>query len=203
MDYSPNSPAVYEQQEIIEHKLAGTFGALLFALAGGIVYFLLYQLGYLASLSGLIAIVCALKGYKLFAKKESTYGIVISVVMSILVIVLAWYACLSKDVYDAYIEWESNGVIDYTLTYWESVQVAYLYLEGEVAGSYFGDLAISLLLCIVGCFTTVRAAAKRTKAAKAQDDPDGYPVQAPSQAVVNPAPESEVNPESTADTTQQ
>ena len=124
-------------------------------------------------------------------------------VMSILVIVLAWYACLSKDVYDAYIEWESTGVIDYTLTYWESVQIAYLYLEGEVAGSYFGDLAISLLLCIVGCFTTVRAAAKRAKAAKAQDDPDGYPVQAPSQAVVNPASESEVHPESTADTTQQ
>ena len=71
MNYSPNSPAAYEQQEIIEHKLAGTFGALLFALAGGIVYFLLYQLGYLASLSGLIAIVCALKGYKLFAKKKA------------------------------------------------------------------------------------------------------------------------------------
>lgn len=31
MDYSPNSPAAYEQQEIIEHKLAGTFGAFLFA----------------------------------------------------------------------------------------------------------------------------------------------------------------------------
>ena len=52
------------------HKLAGDLRRIsMFALAGGIVYFLLYQLGYLASLSGLIAIVCALKGYKLFAVK--------------------------------------------------------------------------------------------------------------------------------------
>lgn len=170
------SPAAYEQREIVERKTAGTFGAFLFALAGGVVYFLLYQLGYLAGLSGLVAVVCALQGYRILAKKESTYGVVASVVSAVLVICLAWYACLAKDVYDAYIAWEAAGEISYSLTYWESVRVAYLYLKGETATSYFTDLAIGLVLCAAGCFTTVRAAAKRTKAAQ-DAAADGYPVQ--------------------------
>ena len=37
-----------------ENRLAGTVGALLFSLAGGVVYFLLYQVGYIAAISGLI-----------------------------------------------------------------------------------------------------------------------------------------------------
>ena len=34
-----------------ENRLAGTVGALLFSLAGGVVYFLLYQVGYIAAIS--------------------------------------------------------------------------------------------------------------------------------------------------------
>ena len=44
-----------------ENRLAGTVGALLFSLAGGVVYFLLYQVGYIAAISGLIGVICAFK----------------------------------------------------------------------------------------------------------------------------------------------
>ncbi len=91
-------------QTVEENRVAGSVGAFLFALAGGAIYFVLWQVGYVAAISGLIAVVCAMKGYELFAKKESRFGIIISVVMSVLVISIAWYLCLSLDVYQAYQE---------------------------------------------------------------------------------------------------
>ena len=87
-----------------ENRIAGTLGAFLFALAGGLVYFALWQVGFIAAICGAIAVICAMKGYKLFAKKESLYGVVTSVVVSVLVIAIAWYFCLAFDVYDAYKE---------------------------------------------------------------------------------------------------
>ncbi len=148
----------------VENRVSGTVGAFLFALVGGAVYFALWQVGYIAAISGLIAVVCAIKGYELFAKKESTYGIVISVVMSVLVIAIAWYLCLSKDVYDAYHEWYAAGEVDFTITFGEAVRNAYLFLaEPDIAGSYFISLAVGIALCALGCISPVRAAIKRAK----------------------------------------
>ena len=43
-----------------ENKGAGTVGAFLFALAGGLAFYLLYQVGKLAAISGIIGVSCAL-----------------------------------------------------------------------------------------------------------------------------------------------
>ena len=40
-----------------ENVVAGTVGALLFSLAGGILWYVLYQIGYIASISGFIGII--------------------------------------------------------------------------------------------------------------------------------------------------
>ncbi|MBO5914066.1 MAG: hypothetical protein J6Q72_01845, partial [Clostridia bacterium] len=104
-----------------ENVLAGIVGALLFSLAGGIVWFLLYQIGFLAAISGIIGVVCAIKGYAIFGKRESVKGVIISTVLAFLVIVAAWYLCLSYDVYKAYQDWFANGEVDFTLTFAESV----------------------------------------------------------------------------------
>ena len=52
-----------------ENFVAGLVGAFLFSLAGGIVWYLLYQIGFIASISGIIGVVCAVKGYAVFGKK--------------------------------------------------------------------------------------------------------------------------------------
>ena len=148
----------------VENRVSGTVGAFLFALVGGAIYFALWQVGYIASISGLIAVVCAFKGYELFAKKESTYGIVISVVMAVLVIAIAWYLCLSQDLYQAYQEWYEAGEVDFTITFGGAVRNAYRFLaEPEIARSYFGSLAIGIGLCALGCISPIRAAIQRTK----------------------------------------
>ncbi len=153
----PQSKAELEAQALIEQKpkenvLLGILGAFLFSLVGGVVYFVLYQLGYLAALSGIVAVICAMYGYKLFAKGESKKTVVIAVIMSFVVIVFAWYGCLAKDVYNAYAEWYQAGEIDYTITFSTAFSNAYKFLDDiDVARSYYTDLVMSLFLSIIGC----------------------------------------------------
>lgn len=173
------STAVLEAQAALEENprenvALGILGAFLFSLAGGVVYFVLYQFGYLAALSGIVAVVCAMYGYKIFAKGESRKGVVIAVIMSFIAIVLAWYGCLAKDVYDAYAEWYQSGEIDYTVSYTTAFLNAYIFLDdAEVARPYFADLAVSLFLSIVGCigmFVRKSADKKQSKKSKAKKE---------------------------------
>ena len=157
-----------QKEEAEENVLFGVIGAFLFSLVGGVLYYVLYQIGYLAAISGIVGVVCALKGYAFFAKKESKKGIVISIIMAALVLVIAWYFCLSNDVYLAYQEWYANGEVDFTLTFFESVSVAYMFLL-DVPG-YFADLGISLLLAGVGCAGYVTKVLKKNKAIAQQNE---------------------------------
>ena len=137
--------------EIRENVVAGIAGAFLFSLAGAVVYFLLHLVGYIASISGLIGVVCAIKGYAIFAKKESKKGIIIASIISILVIVMAWYFCLAYDVYDVYKTGFELGETDFSLTFFESVRVAPVFLEEpEILRAYLSDLALGLLFCLIG-----------------------------------------------------
>ncbi|MBQ2668968.1 MAG: hypothetical protein IJF56_10115 [Clostridia bacterium] len=147
-----------------ENVLAGIIGALLFSLAGGALWFILYQVGFLAGISGLVAVICSIKGYALFSKKESLNGVVISIVIAVLMMVLAWYLCLSLDVYRAYQEWYAAGEVDYTITFWEAIRGAYLFLsEGEILLAYLKDLGIGLVLCVVGAYRFVVDAVRRVR----------------------------------------
>jgi FtsH-binding integral membrane protein len=147
----PQTPPVQPVQLPNENVLAGIVGAFLFSLAGGIIWFLLYQVGILAAFSGLIGVVCAIKGYAIFGKRESTKGIIISTVIAFIVLVLAWYLCLSYDVYDAYQLWYEEGHVDFTLTFFESVRaVPYFFEDKEILIPYLKDLGIGLLFAALG-----------------------------------------------------
>jgi hypothetical protein len=81
-DFSGNNqenttPPVQPIEQKQENVVAGIFGALLFSLAGGIIWFLLYQIGYLAAISGIVGVICAIKGYGIFGKRESVKGVII------------------------------------------------------------------------------------------------------------------------------
>lgn len=150
-----------------ENVLAGAVGALLFSLAGGVLWFLLYQVGFMAGISGLVGVICAIKGYVFFAKKESLKGIIISIIAAVVIMIVAWYLCLSTDVYNAYQDWYANGEVGYTITFAEAVRGAYLFLEDtNIAMAYLKDLGIGLLLCVVGAFRFVSDAIRRMKQEK-------------------------------------
>ena len=147
-----------------ERVAAGIAGAFLFSLIGGVAWFLLYQVGIISSICGFLGVILAIKGYKLFAKKESVKGIIISSVIALLVLIAAWYICISKDVYDAYQLWHSEGEIEYTLTFVQSMAAVPKFMEvGEVASGWFRDLALGMVFALIGSGYTIFISIRRLK----------------------------------------
>ena len=163
-----NSTFIKEQ----ENTLAGVVGAFLFSLVGGILWFVLYQMGFLAAISGFVGVICAVKGYTFFSKtkNESVKCVVISSVMTAVVLIISWYFCVAYDIYYVFNEAFAAGEIDFTYTFFEAVQVApYMLLEDtEVLVAYAKDLGIGLLFAVLGVVYYLSLREKRMKAEKAK-----------------------------------
>ncbi len=141
-----------------ENVLLGTLGAFLFALAGGFAYYLFYMFGIIAALSGLIGVICAIKGYEIFSRSRSNRGIAISIAAAAVVLILAWYICFGMDVHALYADMYEIGEIDAVPPVGWCVLNAYRFLPVHPAALW--DLLVSLALAAVGCggyvFRTVR-----------------------------------------------
>ena len=163
-----NNSMVTEQ----ENTLAGVVGAFLFSLVGGILWFVLYQIGFLAAVSGFVGIICAVKGYTFFAKakNESVKCVVIASIMTALTLIVAWYFCVAYDIYYAYNEAFAAGQIDYTYTFFESVQVVPYILFGDISVliAYGKDLLIGLFCAVLGVVYYLSIREKRMKAEAAR-----------------------------------
>ena len=149
-----------------DNIFAGIVGAFLFSLAGGILWFALYQIGYFASISGFVAVICAVKGYTFFTKSEAetTKCIVVSTITAAFVLVIAWYMGASYDLYIAYRDWYAAGEVDFTLTYFESVRaLPYFFMDSEILLPYLGDLGLSMLFAVIGSFSYISNLVKRKK----------------------------------------
>lgn len=99
-----------------ERVVAGIFGALLCSLAGVVVMLVLRRIGYVASLSGIIMMVCTAWGYAHFGKVMSKKGIVFSVLIVIIMIYIGhgmyWSAIvLGSDLYNGARFFFSVGVL--------------------------------------------------------------------------------------------
>ena len=73
-EYAPNVNQM-TSAEVKEKVVGGILGAFLGTLIGAICIVLVNQFGYIASISGVVMGVCALKGYQILGKKMSLKGI--------------------------------------------------------------------------------------------------------------------------------
>ena len=152
--------------ETKENVLAGAVGAFLFSLVGGILWFVLYQIGYVAALSGLVGVICAVKGYTFFAKtkNESKTCLILSVIIAVLVLAISWYLCIGYDIYLAYQEWFAAGEVDFTLNFFESIRVIPLFLaEKEILVGYLANLGLGLLFAGLGVISYLSSREKKMK----------------------------------------
>ena len=152
--------------EAKENVLAGVVGAFLFSLVGGILWFVLYQIGYLAAVSGLVGVICAVKGYTFFAKtkEESKRCLIISIITTVVVLAISWYFCVAYDIYLAYQEWFAAGEVEFTYTFFESVQVVpYFFAEPEILIGYLKDLGLGILFAGLGVIYYLSLREKKMK----------------------------------------
>ena len=154
------------QEDIQENVLAGVVGAFLFSLVGGILWFVLYQMGYLAAISGLVGVICAVKGYTFFAKikNEDKKCIIISTLITAAVLIIAWYFCVGYDIYLVYQEWYAAGEVEFTLTFFESMAaIPYFFEDSEILTAYLKDLGIGLGFAVLGVIYYLSLREKRMK----------------------------------------
>ncbi len=153
-----NQPQIEEKEE---NLWAGIAGAFLFSLAGAAVWILLSMIGFIAAISGAIGVICAIQGYRIFGKKLTKRGVIISAVIALIVLVIAWYGCFAWDYWKAAAEWFENGEIEAKPTFGQCFSTAYLLLEDpDIARSYLLNLGLGLLFAVIGAARYVIVAFK-------------------------------------------
>lgn len=137
----------------------GVLGAFLFALVGGVTYYVLWTLGIIAALSGIICVICAIKGYEIFARESSKAGIAAAVVVSAIVMILAWYFCFCSGLQAYYQVLFDMEETDYVPSLGLCLQ--YGFLEIPANPRHVVDLLLSLAMGGVGCWGYVTHALRR------------------------------------------
>lgn len=146
------APVVPEKKD---NLLTGIVGALIGAAIGGGAIILLSQLGYVASLSGLVLAICTLKGYELLGGKLSTRGVIVSVLLMLVTPYIAdridWAIVIMQ-------EFASEGV-----TFNEGFALVPIFLADEAidAFDYWKNLLMVYGFTALGAVSTVVSAFKK------------------------------------------
>ena len=145
------------KQELAAKKgniVTGIVGALLGALLGGVLWVLIYQLGYIAGIAGLVAAVCALKGYEKFGGRINGAGIVISLVIVAAVIYLAHNIAYAIEIKKAV---EEVWGMDVSITdAFRSIPDFRAEIP-EINAGYWKDLLVGYALTAVASFATIKS----------------------------------------------
>jgi len=143
--------ALQKKQQGSGNILGGIVGALLGALIGAAVWILIYQLGYISALGGLVMVICSMKGYELLGGRLNKAGIAITCIISVLMLLFAEYICLSIEIYQVFHEEALS------FTFAEAFySVPYFLNESEVMSAVIMDLVIGFALMAAGAFGTIK-----------------------------------------------
>ncbi len=135
----------------IKNALFGIFGAFLFALAGGALWYLVYQTGFIVGTAGVVTIVLALCGYALFGNGLSRFGIVVSIIATVAVLFFAEYCCVAKDIFDTFQYWYTTGKTDNTLTFIQSMRLLFNLMNEKGFRAFGIDLIVGYALSAFAC----------------------------------------------------
>ncbi|MEG0296601.1 MAG: hypothetical protein RR620_07745 [Clostridium sp.] len=142
----------------------GLIGAFLGSLIGVVLWVVIYQMGYISSIAGIVMVVCAIKGYSLFGGKSSVVGTVLVVLICVGMIYLAQSISFAIEIYNEF------GSI-YEMSYFDAYKSIPVFLEEpEISSAFFKDLVIGYVFMAIGSFSTVINVIKGISAEKNNDN---------------------------------
>lgn len=170
MDYEYDP--IFDQEPKQENTAAGILGALIGSLAGVICIILISRLNFVASVSGLVMAVCALKGYEKLAGTLSKKGAVLSGVIIVIMTYLAHHLNITIEL-----------MLEAGLSFFDAfVLIPRLLQLDMLDGTYFwGNLAMLYLFTLLGAIPTIRSSMMRPV-------PQYFPVQNPPAGGMQPGP---------------
>lgn len=140
-----------QKQDVLSKKsklVPGIVGALLGSLIGCVVYFFIWQLGYIAAIAGLITAVCAFKGYELLGGVVDKKGVFACIIVIIFAVYFGNQLVWTYDAYSVYKDYGA-GFFDCFRAINEIIS------ETDLVGEYYGNLAIAYLMTILGSYRSV------------------------------------------------
>jgi len=114
--------STFEENNVKENVLFGIVGAFLGSLIGVACIIIISQLGYVASISGLVMSVCTVYGYSMLAKDFSFKGAIISLIMMIVMTYFAdkasWCISIAKNSDLSFVDSFKNfkSILEFTKT---------------------------------------------------------------------------------------
>lgn len=155
-DYCQSSVAKKQtEKQKKENIIGGIAGAFIGTLLGAICIILLGQIGYVASISGLVMGVCTLKGYELLSGKLSIKGCIISSILIIAMVYISHridYAITIASYFDVDVITSFHAIPN-------------LLSEAIIDGSsYYTNLAMVYVFTLLGAVPTISSTLKNQKA---------------------------------------
>ncbi len=151
--------------------IAGVVGAFLFSLIGALLYFVVYQIGFVAGICGLAIFVLAGFGYRIFAgtkNPNSVAGLIVSVIIAAAMIFVSEYICISYEIFVVFKE-------EVEITFFDAVRATPEFLaEPEIRSAVIEDLLFSYVfgfIAIIGNIVNIVKAKKQAAAVAAAPAP--------------------------------
>lgn len=125
----------------------GVLGILIGALAGIVLYNLLYAIGFVSAITGFVMAWLSILLYGKFSGKPgSKKGIILTIVIGLIATFIAVYLAWAIDAYSALKEYEFTFP-DILLNLFPLIK------DLELTGSFIGDLALALLFTAIGAIS--------------------------------------------------
>lgn len=151
-----------EIEKKVGNPVLGFIGALLGALIGSVLWIVLDQVGFIASIAAYAIIYCSIYGYTLLGKELTKNAIILSVVMTVLAVLVADYVSLAITLYQ-----EVGAGYDITFIDVLFATVRFFAYE-DVLRQFLINLLVGYVFVALGCFRYVKALLNNLN--KASDD---------------------------------
>lgn len=130
--------------------LLALIGSVIGACVGGVLWVLIYKLGYIAGITGCVAAVGALTGFRLLGKRETTGGVVVwCVFISLVVLLLGNAVAYAWDFTEAFNEGSPGRAEFFTVL----KQLPTVLKEYDCVGSFFGDWVMGVFFAALSGFS--------------------------------------------------
>lgn len=140
---------------------AGIVGAVFGSLIGVACWVLIYQLGYIAGLTGFVMMVCCMKGFELLGGRLSRAGVIVSILISIVMLFAAEYLTVGIEIYKMMKEYYSS------VSLFEGIRAVPSYLADssvgpDLWGAMIKDLLMGYVFMVLASISFIRQSFKAT-----------------------------------------
>ncbi len=160
-----NDVILKEKDDFLEDKekvWLGILGAFLLSLIGGGIWCGFLWIDIFRPVCGIAIVVFAIIGYRVFTKKNSTKGLVISILVSLFTVVLTNYFVLVIEVYYSFKQWYADGQYFTKISFFEAIRGSYQFLsEASIRAEVLRDLGLGVAFLLLGAFPFIVDAIKR------------------------------------------